>query len=290
MEAGILFAFVGGLLGLFSPCNAMLLPAFFAHAATSTRRLGAIGLAFLAGTLATLVPLGLGMGWLGGALAIDRGLLIVIAAWVIVAFGLLQIFGGGFDAARFLPPRVRQPRAPGSLWGAALLGTVAGVAGFCTGPVLGAILTLVLTSGSPLAGGLLLSVYGAGTVLPIIALAWAIKKYGGMRWRWMRGRQLRLGRLHLHSNTLIAGTVTLLVGVAMLLTGGLATAGELLPHDILEAISSTAANIDAAIPTWIWIALAAAGFFAWWLAEARRRLSASASARAAQSTSTKGTP
>ncbi|MFB0835060.1 cytochrome c biogenesis CcdA family protein [Arthrobacter halodurans] len=274
MGAGIAFAFVGGILGLFSPCNAMLLPAFFAHAATSTRRLGALGVAFLAGTLATLVPLGLGVGWLGGVLTIDRGLLIVAAGWVVVALGLVQVLGGGFDAARLLPRRARRPRDPGSLGGAVLLGTVAGVAGFCTGPVLGAILTLVLSSGSPLAGGLLLAVYAAGTVLPVIAAAGAVRRFGAVRWRWLRGRAFRFGPLRLHTHTLAAGAVTSLVGAAMLTTGGLISAPELLPHEVLDAVSAASSAVDAAVPGWAWTALAGTAALGWWLAAARRRLAA----------------
>lgn len=275
MEAGLVFAFAGGVLGLFSPCNALLLPAFFAHAATSGHRLRVLGLAFLVGMLATLVPLGLGIGWLGGALAIDRRLLVVAGAWVIVALGLVQILGGGFDLSRLLPGRAR-PRGAGSAspWGAVLLGTVAGVAGFCTGPVLGAILTLVLANGSALGGGMLLASYALGMVLPVLGVAAAMRRAGNFRAGWLRGHLVRVGRFRLHTNSLVAGSVTTAVGIVMLTTGGLLTMPELLSAGTMDRISAAAGQIDATLPGWSWPALLAVLLLAWWITAVRRRLRA----------------
>lgn len=275
MEAGLVFAFAGGVLGLFSPCNAMLLPAFFAHAATSGHRLRVLGLAFLAGMLATLVPLGLGIGWLGGVLVIDRHLLLVAAAWVIVALGLIQVLGGGFDLSRLLPSRTRRRHASvGSPWGAVLLGTVAGVAGFCTGPVLGAILTLILANGSALGGGMLLASYALGMVLPVLGVAAAMRRAGSFRTTWLRGRTVSVGRFRFHTNALLAGTVTITVGILMLTTGGLLTMPDLLSASLMDRISDAASRIDAALPGWAWPSLLGALLLAWWIGLVRRSLRA----------------
>ncbi|EMQ96770.1 MULTISPECIES: cytochrome c biogenesis CcdA family protein [Micrococcaceae] len=273
MEAGLVFAFAGGVLGLFSPCNAMLLPAFFAHAATSGHRLRVLGIAFLAGMLATLVPLGLGIGWLGGVLVIDRRLLLVAAAWVIVALGLIQILGGGFDLSRLLPLRTRRRRAAaGSPWGAVLLGTVAGVAGFCTGPVLGAILTLILANGSALGGGMLLASYALGMVLPVLGVAAAMRRAGTFRTGWLRGRTVTVGRFRFHTNALLAGTVTITVGILMLTTGGLLTMPDLLSAGLMDRISDAASRIDAVLPDWAWPSMLGALLLAWWIGLVRRTL------------------
>lgn len=284
MEAGLVFAFAGGVLGLFSPCNAMLLPAFFAHAATSGHRLRVLGLAFLAGMLATLVPLGLGIGWLGGVLVIDRHLLLVAAAWVIVALGLIQVLGGGFDLSRLLPSRTRRRRASaGSPWGAVLLGTVAGVAGFCTGPVLGAILTLILANGSALGGGMLLASYALGMVLPVLGVAAAMRRAGSFRTTWLRGRTVSVGRFRFHTNALLAGTVTITVGILMLTTGGLLTMPDLLSASLMDRISDAASRIDAALPDWAWPSLLGALLLAWWIGLVRRSLRAKDAAVAPES-------
>lgn len=283
MEAGLVFAFAGGVLGLFSPCNALLLPAFFAHAATSTRRLSALGLAFLVGMLATLVPLGLGIGWLGGVLAIDRRLLVVIAAWVIIGLGLVQILGGGFDLTRLLPRWARRQRSSSaSLWGAVLLGTVAGVAGFCTGPVLGAILTLVLATGSAVGGGALLASYALGTVVPVLLVAAAIRRAGSFKASWLRGRTMAVGRLRFHTNPMIAGFITVVVGIVMLATGGLVSSPELLSSRFMEAVSTAAGQIDGALPGWAWPALVGLLLLLWWIVAVRRHLRGGAVADATE--------
>ncbi|WP_417235530.1 cytochrome c biogenesis CcdA family protein [Arthrobacter sp.] len=285
MEAGLVFAFAGGVLGLFSPCNALLLPAFFAHAASSTRRLWVLGLAFLAGMLATLVPLGLGIGWLGGFLAVDRRLLMLISAWVIVALGVVQVLGGGFDLSRLLPWRRRQARggASASVAGAVLLGTVAGVAGFCTGPVLGAILTLVLAGGSALGGGMLLASYALGMIIPVLLAAALIRRTGGFKMGWLKGRSLRVGPLRLHTNHLLAGSLTIVVGIVMLSTGGLVTAPEMISTSMMEQISAATARIDAAIPGWAWPALLGLGLLSWWVRVIRRRSRCGGGSHEAQS-------
>ena len=281
MEAGLAFAFAGGMLGLFSPCNAMLLPAFFAHAATSNRRLPALGAAFLVGMLATLVPLGLGLGWLGGVLTVDRHALIQVAAWVIVALGLVQTLGGGFDASALLPKRLRRNRpAKASLGGAVLLGTAAGVAGFCTGPVLGAILTLVLATGSALGGGALLISYALGMLVPVMAIAALMRRAGGFKAGWLRGRTLHLGRFRFHTNSLIAGVVTIAVGIIMLTTGGLVTMPEMISSDLSARITQGASRIDAAMPSWAWTALLGALLLLWWILAARKRLLSDSAAEA----------
>ena len=116
-----------------------------------------------------MVPLGLGLGWLGGSFTLDRGLLLGVAGWVLIALGLFTALGGGMDFSRLIPGRAH--RNSGSLAATFALGAVSGVAGFCTGPVLGAILTLALTSASPVRGGTLLGLYGVGMVLPIMLIA-----------------------------------------------------------------------------------------------------------------------
>lgn len=283
MTLGLVTAFLGGVVGVFSPCNALLLPAFFAHTTTSSRRLLPLGAFFLVGLMATLVPLGAGLGWLGGQLSLDRGLLLTLAGWVIVALGVLHLVGAGFDLGRVLPwsGRARSSGAGGSLPGAFLLGTVAGVAGFCTGPVLGAVLTVVMTTADPVEGAVLLGAYALGTGLPIIGLAGLWRRFGRDRFGWLRGRMWALGpggRIRLHSNRVIGGLLFIVVGVVFLLTGGLAGVPELLPHQVSQAITDGGRAVDAVLGPvaqggWVSIAeLAGMGMLAWWTVEAVPRI------------------
>ena len=115
MEVGFAYAVIGGMLGVFSPCNALLLPAFFANIAASRAKLLSLGAVFLAGLLITLVPLGLGLGWLGGTLSIDRGVLLTGAGWVLIVLGLGH---GAGRRVRFFPvhPRVAGLRRRPGRW------------------------------------------------------------------------------------------------------------------------------------------------------------------------------
>ncbi|MBV1779237.1 cytochrome c biogenesis protein CcdA [Paeniglutamicibacter sp. ABSL32-1] len=276
MDVGLGYALIGGMLGVFSPCNALLLPAFFATISTSRARLLGLGTTFLAGLLATLVPLGLGLGWLGGTIVLDRGLLLNGAGWVLIALGLLTAGGGGIDFTRLLPGKPRP--AVGSLARTFVLGSVSGVAGFCTGPVLGAILTLALTSSSPARGGTLLGLYGVGMVLPIMLIALVIRRLGHRSVGWMRGRQLTVGRLRLHTTSLLMGAITVVVGWLMIFTNGMAAVPELLPRNMIAAVENVGRQLDAAVPSWAWTALVGAFLLAWWLRAAVRRTGGHASA------------
>lgn len=122
------------------------------------------------------------MGWLGGTSIIDRGVLLGGAEWAYCP-GLFTAFGGGIDLSRLVPGRTRP--VAGSLAGTFALGAVSGVAGFCTGPVVGAILTLALSSASPARGGTLLGLYGVGMVLPIMFIALLVRKLGHRSVSWM---------------------------------------------------------------------------------------------------------
>ena len=51
MQIGFAYALIGGMLGVFSPCNALLLPAFFANIATSRATLLSLGSVFRAACL-----------------------------------------------------------------------------------------------------------------------------------------------------------------------------------------------------------------------------------------------
>ncbi len=103
MDIGLVTAFLGGMLAILSPCGALLLPAFFASTVGAGPRLLLHGSIFYLGLLLVLVPLGVGAGAIGTLFLTHRALVIGIASGILVVFGLLQIFGIGFDPARLLP-------------------------------------------------------------------------------------------------------------------------------------------------------------------------------------------
>ncbi|PQZ86676.1 cytochrome C biogenesis protein [Arthrobacter sp. MYb227] len=283
MEVGFAYAIFGGMLGVFSPCNALLLPAFFANIAASKAKLLSLGTVFLAGLLATLVPLGLGLGWLGGTLIIDRGVLLTSAGWVLIILGVLTAFGGGFDISRVFPGK-RKGSVAGSLGGSFALGAVSGVAGFCTGPVLGAILTLALTSANTLQGGLLLGLYGLGMIIPIMLIALLIRRSGHGATKWMRGRTFKIGPLKLHSTSVLMGFVTVIVGWLMIFTNGMASIPELLPSAMILWFENLGRTLDAMVPPWVWTLLVGILLLFFWLRAAIRRTTAEVTTKASEAT------
>jgi cytochrome c biogenesis protein CcdA len=214
VEVSYLAAFLGGILSLLSPCSALLLPAFFAYAFQSRKNLLAKTAIFYLGLAVTLVPLGMGISAVSKLVYGQRSTLIVVSGVVIILLSLLQILGHGFE----LGPLARlRGKVRGTSAGATFaLGAVYGFAGFCSGPILGAVLTVAAASGEAVRGASLLAVYALGMAAPLFLLAtlWESLDIGSRS--WLRGRELRLGRLRLHTTNLISGTLFILLGVVFI--------------------------------------------------------------------------
>ena len=255
-EVGVLAAFAAGILALLSPCSALLLPSFFAYAFASRRALLARTFVFYLGLLLTLVPLGTGASAASSLFYGHRPLLIAVAGWTIVGLGVLQLVGRGFavpGAAR-LQAAVSSRSDEGWL-STLLLGAVYGLAGFCSGPVLGAILTVAATQDSPWQGGALLAVYALGMAAPLFVLAALWDRFDLGRRRWLRGRTLTWGAVRLHTTSVLAGLLFIAVGVVFLrydgtagLTGSLGM-GDL--TDLEYAAQRTVTEWAARLPAWV---------------------------------------
>lgn len=220
-QIGLAGAFLGGLLALLSPCAALLLPSLFAFTYDGAGSLvSRTGLFFL-GLVAVLAPLGAGVAALGSLFTVHRQTVTAVGAIVIIAFGLMMIFGSGFGFGALSGLADRVPVA-GPLSTIAL-GAVYAFAGFCSGPLLGAVLTVGLTSGEPVYGALVMTAYAAGMTVPLLVLAALWPRLGPRFRRLLRGREVRLGRLRFHSTSLISGLALIAIGVLMFLTEGTAT-------------------------------------------------------------------
>ena len=219
LDIGYFAAFLGGLLALISPCSALLLPSFFAYAfAGATELLARTGVFFL-GLAAVLVPLCAGSSALASVVTLHREALILLAGWMIVGFGIIQILGGGWSLRPAV--RVQQRMAAGGNWVCTIgLGATYGLAGFCSGPILGAVLTVAAASGQPLRGAALLAVYALGMAAPLFVLAALWQRFDLGRRRWLRGREYRIGGLRLHTTSTVAGVLFIAVGVVFLLFDG----------------------------------------------------------------------
>jgi cytochrome c biogenesis protein CcdA len=218
VETSLLASFLGGLLSLLSPCSALLLPAFFAYAFQSRGVLVGRTAVFYLGLCATLVPLGMGITAVSALVYGHRSTLITVSGLVIIALGVIQVLGGGFTFGPI--ERLRSGIKGSSLVATFSLGAVYGFAGFCSGPILGAVLTVAATSGSALRGAGLLATYAAGMAAPlfIMALLWDRLDLG--RRRWLRGREISLGAIRLHTSSLLSGLMFVAIGVLFIFSEG----------------------------------------------------------------------
>lgn len=231
MDVGLLTAFLGGALALLSPCAALLMPAFFASTIGAGPRLLLHVGVFYVGLLVVLLPLGAGAGALGTLFVTHRQAIVVAASVILIVLGALQALGFGFDTGRLLPGVDLHTKAAQStgLVKTLLLGAASGVAGFCAGPILGAVLTLAATRGDVFQAMLLLAVYGAGMVVPLLLIALLWRKLGPKGQRALRGRSFTLFGRQLHSTSFITGVLILSVGVLFWTTNGLVGAPQLVP-------------------------------------------------------------
>ncbi|MEU8958717.1 cytochrome c biogenesis CcdA family protein [Streptomyces sp. NPDC048518] len=268
-DVGYFAAFLGGLLALVSPCSALLLPAFFAYSIDSASRLVARTGIFYAGLATTLVPLGAAGSYAGRFFFGHRDQLVLVAGWLIIGLGVLQILGMGFASRKMaeLSGRIR----PTTAFSVYALGAVYGLAGFCAGPILGSVLTVAAVSGSPVYGGLLLAVYALGMAVPLFLLALLWERFDLGRRGWLRGRTFRLGgrsgwldgrlggriggwlggrlgRVELHTTSLLSGLFFVGLGALFLAYDGTTALPGLLDVDDSFAVEQWAGGVGRAVP------------------------------------------
>ncbi|MDL5158866.1 cytochrome c biogenesis CcdA family protein [Actinomycetospora termitidis] len=245
-DLGYAAAFLGGLLALLSPCSALLLPSFFAYAVSGRTELVARTSVFLVGLAVVLVPLGAGSGALAGVLTQYRTEVVTAAGVLIIVLGVVQILGGGWafaPAARFQSRMARR-----GTWLATLgLGAAYGLAGFCSGPILGAVLTVAAASGQAVRGAALLAVYAVGMAVPLFVLALLWQRFNLGSRRWLRGRTFHVGPLTLHTTSTVSGLLFVVIGVLFVVYDG--TAG-LVGADPATAAGAenTAVAVGSSVP------------------------------------------
>ncbi|MEU5422095.1 cytochrome c biogenesis CcdA family protein [Streptomyces sp. NPDC020667] len=254
-DIGYLAAFLGGALALVSPCSALLLPAFFAYSLTSPGRLLARTGVFYLGLATTLVPLGAASTAASRLFNGHRDVLITVGGWLVITMGVAQILGLGFASKRAQAAAGRiTPRSAASTF---LLGCVYGLAGFCAGPILGAVLTLTAATGNPVYGASMLAVYALGMALPLFVLALFWDRFQLGRRRWLRGRELRAGRLRLHTTSLVSGLFFIGIGVLFLAYDGTTGLPGILDADQEFRLEELASRVGNAVPDYALLAVVA---------------------------------
>ena len=259
MEISLLASFFGGVLSLLSPCSALLLPAFFAYAFGGRGELVRKTCLFYLGLAATLVPLGMGISAVSALFYGHRAALIAISGGLLIAFGVLQLLGRGFTVG---PLARLRSRVRGDSAGAVFaLGAVYGFAGFCSGPILGAVLTVAAASGGAARGALLLAVYAAGMAAPLFLLALFWERLDLKNRPWLRGREISVGRLRLHTTNLVSGTMFVLLGTLFIAYEGTSALSGLYESngatDLAFAAEAWAGDVARTIPGTVLLAVLA---------------------------------
>ncbi|WP_257995969.1 cytochrome c biogenesis CcdA family protein [Corynebacterium xerosis] len=252
---GVAGAFLGGLLSLLSPCSALLLPSFFAYAFDGVGKLVQRTVVFYLGMIAVLVPMGAGIGAIGSLLTIHRSTVTLIAGVVVIALGIFTALGGGFRVGGGVGGGGVGGAARGTgILNVAVLGAVYGLAGFCSGPLLGAILTVALAGGSPVQGGLLMAVYALGMAAPLLLMALLWEKLDLGSRSWLRPKPVKIGPVRTNSLSLIAGVVLVVLGVLFIVTGGTAGLGGATTVDQQFAMQEWLTSASGAVSD-LWVVL-----------------------------------
>ncbi len=221
-QISIGLAFLAGLASFLSPCVFSLVPAYVGYLGglaaggekgnSSSRRWITFshGLAFVLGFSVVFVLLGVLAAFAGSLLFDVRYILAKIGGVVVIVFGLHMI---GVFHIPFLMYDTRVQQAPDPKLGylsSALMGVFFS-AGWspCVGPVLGAILTVVINGGSVSLGTTLLSAYSAGLAIPFLIAALGIE--------WVTGILKNYGKTMRYVE-IAMGVILVIVGV-MLFTG-----------------------------------------------------------------------
>lgn len=285
MEVSYLAAFLGGLLTLFAPCAAMLLPSFFAYAFTSRRTLAARTLVFFIGLLVVMVPLGAFAGTLGALIRGHSHTVTLIAGIAVIVLGILQFFAVTFptpsltrphpvthsepastqapsvsvaSAARVAreasPVRAGEPSVPAVF----ALGVGYGLAGVgCSGPILGAVLSFVTLGGSVLSGIALMISFSLGMILPVAILAAVWDALRISERSWLKPHPVTIfGRRTTRMN-MLSGVLFIVLGAALVFFGGYIGLPSLLSVNQQISLESHIMNAVSGVPSGLFLAFIA---------------------------------
>lgn len=182
-----ILSFAGGLLSFASPCTLPILPAYFAFAFQSGRKqIAANTMAFMLGLGAMFSLLGAGASAIGRVLNQSSDLLLLVGGSVVVVFGVMSLLGRGFTG--FLDQESERSHSLGGSFAFGLTFAVGWTS--CTGPILGAVLTLAATTGSVSRGIMLLFIYTLGLGLPLLLVSTLFGRASrkSLFWRVLRGK------------------------------------------------------------------------------------------------------
>lgn len=228
-----LLAFVAGVFSFLSPCTLPILPAYFAVTAQTGRaRMGMMSLAFFSGLASLFVAMGASASALGQLLRNYMFQISQTGGVIVVAFGIMTLFGKGFSGASF------QGRPASTFIGFFLFGATFALGWTpCVGPILSSILMLAASEKTVLQGMNLLFFYAVGLGLPLILAATLCGNLpkDGIFWTLLRGKgwDIPIGgkTIFLHTTNLFSGILLIVLGI-VLATGYMTYINSLIPIEV----------------------------------------------------------
>lgn len=208
-------AFFGGVLMIFTPCSAATVPAYFANAFGSKRKIAQRTFVFFLGFSSVYAFMGVGASFIGRFLNLYIEPLALIAGLLLLFFGLLVLIGKSF----FSLPTARV-KTEKTTKGTFLFGTLFAV-GFvgCAGPILAGILT-VASQLSTVQAVLLMFSYSLGMGVPFILLSLVFDHYKILNskfFRWRKEIKILNKPIHLSLPNIISGLLLIILGMVFII-------------------------------------------------------------------------
>jgi cytochrome c biogenesis protein CcdA len=227
---------------------------------------------------------------LGALFTSHRGAIVLVASVILIALGIIQFFGFGFDPAKVLPgaDAARQRSAQATGWTKTfLLGATSGIAGVCAGPILGAVLTLAATKGSLALGGIMLAVYGAGMVVPLFIIAALWTRVGTRTRSILRGGSVTLFGRRIPVVSMVTGILMIVIGIVFWATNGLVSAPSLVPTTTLAHAQEWVSSWSSTTTDIIVVCVLAVLAIVLWFRHERRRVRRAAAVNQREASSDK---
>lgn len=171
-----IIAFIAGILTILTPCSLALFPAFFAYTFKEKREITKMTFSFFIGFMPIFVIFGLIATFFGKSISVfqqDNGLLVTIAGFLIIFFGLMVLLGKGFSGIKFNNKSKDKSALSIFIFGVLFsLGFTA-----CSGPILVGILLIASVFQNYLYAGVLMFFYSFGLFVPLFLISILFDKY-----------------------------------------------------------------------------------------------------------------
>lgn len=182
------FAFLAGIVTIFSPCVIPILPIILSSALKKNKLYPVV---MVLGLATVFSLLGVLFGAFGSVIGISRDSLNTVAIVILFVMGVVILFDRiGNRLSRIMNPlmtkcSVKFIKKDDSLIDGFFLGGVLGIVWApCAGPILASILALATAAQNAVTGFVLLFTYSLGAGIPMLAIAYGGRRFAGKQ-KWL---------------------------------------------------------------------------------------------------------